>query len=771
MREILKPILTHAEAYNDVEKHSPGGPKLDKRPTYEVAKVRLINEIEDIELKINEGSSKYIIDDVVLNLRMRVDRSSKSEHPHRLLRNINVKEIGTKKWSKKEIKINSKKNTKKEEVKFGKDIFLKVSKKNLHIFKKMLKNDLLDDADKDTIRSIDSFYYDDHRNILNSFNEEWESGRIEVILHPFYEDNDKMLEKFFEILREINVDLANIRMKQYDDGPIFISMKANRNTIDTIAPFNPLRSIHPLQFRSINESNLVSDSKELLNNLKLSDSTFEPSVTVGVFDGGIPSDHPILKRFVKETDLSILPKDEESIKHGLAVCSALLFDDLKNLENNILPYPTVNIESFRVLPLKDSNDVDLYEIIDYIEEIVPKRKDIKVFNLSLGPWGPIEDDSITRFTYSLDKLSKDGDRIFVVAVGNEGEASYGQGRIQAPADSVNNIAVGCYCYDDNKNIVRASYSCYGDGREGAKVKPDVVEYGGTSECNMKFIGLETNEVLYDSGTSYAAPIVSRKIAEILGYTSIKSPLTSKALLIQTSNHPNNKPDKHLGYGVVKDNYLDILECENNKITVIYESSLLRAKKAKLMIPLVKELDFKGKVEISWTICVNTDVDSKDTDDYTNMSILDTFYPNKNKYLFTHPNTSKSKTIDIAKNPELANEYYEIGWKKASKPKSKSHNGFKYLTEQELRNDFKWDTVIKRTSGKIKYNDLAEPYIVIHALSRDKESIIEDKVSYSIALTIEYIDCEEDVYNKTINRYSLLEKAEVEVVNEIRLKNS
>ena len=94
-----------------------------------------------------------------------------------------------------------------------------------------------------------------------------------------------------------------------------------------------------------------------------------------------------------------------------------------------------------------------------------------------------------------------------------------------------------------------------------------------------------------------------------------------------------------------------------------------------------------------------------------------------------------------------------------------------MTEQELRNDFKWDTVIKRTSGKIKYNDLAEPYIVIHALSRDKESIIEDKVSYSIALTIEYIDCEEDVYNKTINRYSLLEKAEVEVVNEIRLKNS
>lgn len=227
--------------------------------------------------------------------------------------------------------------------------------------------------------------------------------------------------------------------------------------------------------------------------------------------------------------------------------------------------------------------------------------DIKVYSISLGPVGPIEDDIISRFTYALDKLSNSGERIFALAVGNDGFLEDGLGRIQAPADSVNNISVGCYGYNQNTNIVKSDYSCYGDGREGAKIKPDVVEYVGTTDCSMRFVGLDGNGCLYGAGTSYSTPIVARKLAEILGYTSIKSPLTSKAVIIHSSNHPNGAPDKFLGYGVVRNSYLDMLECSRNKVTVIYESSLLKSKMAKLSIPLVKDLDFNGKVEITWTI--------------------------------------------------------------------------------------------------------------------------------------------------------------------------
>lgn len=770
MKKILRPILTKAEAYNDIVDNSKGSPRSEKRPSYESARERLVNEIKIIESQIENSSKKYIMDDVVINLRMRVDRSSKSDHPSRLLRNIKVKEVGTKKWSKKEIKLDKKNNTEKEEIKFGKDIFLMINRTKLNDFKNSLMTNSLDDIDKDTIRSIDSIYYDNHSKILNSFKDSWKSGRVEVVLHPFFEKDKEMLEKFLKLLEEAKADAESIRLKKYDNGPIFISMKADRDVVNIIAPFNPLRSIHPLNFRSIGDSNLQSDENKESENFVLSDSDYTPDITVGVFDGGIPTNHPLLSRYVIETNLTELDKDEEGIKHGLAVCSSMLYGDLKKLTNNILPVPTVNIESFRVLPLKDREDIDLYEIIDYIEDIVPKRENIKVFNLSLGPDGPIEDDIITRFTYALDRLSRNGERIFVIAVGNDGDCGYGQGRIQAPADSVNNVAVGCYNYDENKNIKRAEYSCYGDGREGAKVKPDVVEYGGSSNCNMKFIGMNANEALYGAGTSFAAPIVARKLAEIIGYSSIKSPLTSKALLIQSSNHPNRTPDKYLGYGVVKESYLDMLQCQYNKITVIYESKLLKAKRAKLLIPIVKDLKFKGSVEISWTICVNTDIDNKDSDDYTNMSIKDTFYPNAYKYTYRHPNSSKTKTIDIVQNKELAEEYYELGWERASTPKSKSNTGLKYLTEQELRKDFKWDTVVKRTSGKMKYSDVCDPYIVIHALSRDKENVREDMLRYSVALTIEYIDCKENVYEETVKQYSLLEQAEIELVNEIIIQN-
>lgn len=187
---------------------------------------------------------------------------------------------------------------------------------------------------------------------------------------------------------------------------------------------------------------------------------------------------------------------------------------------------------------------------------------------------------------------------------------------------------------------------------------------------MRFVGLDGSGCLYGAGTSYATPIVARKLSsEILGYTSIKSPLTSKAVIIHSSNHPNGAPDKFLGYGVVINSYLDMLECRRNKVTVIYESSLLKSKMAKLSIPLVKDLDFNGKVEITWTICVNTDINHKDADDYTDMSIKDTFYPNVNKFTFKHPNSGQTKTIDIMKNSEEAEILYETGWNKGGTPKS------------------------------------------------------------------------------------------------------
>ncbi|MBY6916072.1 S8 family peptidase [Clostridium botulinum] len=761
MKEILRPILTNGEEYSEPDKNPKSPPVKDKRLSYSESKAKLIKNIENVEFKINNINKEYVLDNVVINLKMRIDSSSKSAHPNNLIREANFKQVGTRKWSKKV----SNKN-KKEEIKFGKDIFILTNKQGLEKLKYNLDNDLLGEVAKDNIRSIEELYIDNHETILSAFYEKWEKGRIEVVLHPYHNYENEMLEKFKKIIINNNGDIDSLKIKKYDDGPVFISMIANKELVEKIKPFNPLRAMHPLEFRGLRTGNICELEKE---QLILSDNMFTPTATVGIFDGGINGNNKLIKQYVTEYNLTSKDKTEELLNHGTMVTSAALFGDLKEMNSNMLPVPTVKVESFRVLPLEDESDyLDLYEIIDRIEDIVPKKTNIKVFNLSLGPSGPIEDDTITRFTYAIDRLSKDGERIFAIAVGNDGYFGDELGRIQAPADSVNNISVGAYEKKNNK-LQKTDYSCIGDGREGAKVKPDVVENGGTIKEQMQFISPLEGKTLSDCGTSFSTPIVARKLAEILEYSSIKYPLTAKAVLIHTSEHPENKPDKYLGYGIVKDNYLEMLECKKNKVTIIYESTLLKAKRVKLPIPFINNLDFNGKVQISWTLCVSTGITVRDTDDYTNMCIEDIFYPNIHKFTMRHPITNKYITLNEIQDYDSMENLKDEGWIKSGTPKSFSNPRTKYATEQERRADFKWDTVVKRITTKMAYNTISEPYIVLHALSRDKEEVDDDRITYSVVITVEYISCNEDVYNKTINKYSKLNKANIININELIIK--
>lgn len=762
MKEILRPLLTKGEEYTTLPDKSKNGPRYDYRPSYEVAKERLISNIESIETKVKSVAEEYLMDDIVINVKMRLDRSSKSDHPNALLRDANLRQVGTKRWSQEVVT-----KTSKKKVKFGKDIFVLVNRRDLGNIKNILNNKFASNAFIDQVRSVEEIYFDEHTNILKSFNKSWQNGRVEVILHPYKNNEDVLLERFKGLVIDNGGNEKSIKIRMYEDGPIFISMIANIELVNKIKPFNLLRSIHPIELRNY-ETEKITSVDEVIP--PLSDSTFVPEVSVGVFDGGITSNHPILSRYVVEHNLTNMEKKNEYIEHGNAVVGAALFGDLKKITTETLPVPTVKVESFRVLPLEDDEDYfDLYEVIDNIERVALDRPDIKVFNLSLGPVGPIEDDVISRFTYSLDRLSKDGDRIFVIAVGNDGYYEDELGRIQAPADSVNNLGVGSYYYE-NEEIKKASYSCYGDGREGAKVKPDIMEIGGDEHCKMHFIGCNSHQKMYGCGTSFSAPIVSRKLAEIIGYTSIDDPLTAKAVMIHTSEHPNKKPDKYFGYGIVKDDYFNILECMKNKVTVVYQSTILKGSRAKLTIPFVLGLDFDGRVRITWTICIATNIDASDADDYTNMCIEDTFYPNSHKYRFIHPITRKTKILHEINDEEEMKILMDEGWNKSSIPVSHSNSKSNYATEQERRNDFKWDTVVKRESKRISYNDIESPFIIIHAISRDKKGFDEDRIKYAAVVTIEYIKCDLDVYSETASVFNKLEKADIRNINEIKISN-
>lgn len=253
MKEILRPLLTKGEEYTTLPDKSKNGPRYDYRPSYEVAKERLISNIESIETKVKSVAEEYLMDDIVINVKMRLDRSSKSDHPNALLRDANLRQVGTKRWSQEVV---TKKSEKK--VKFGKDIFVLVNRKDLGNIKNILNNKFASNAFIDQVRSVEEIYFDEHTNILKSFNKSWQNGRVEVILHPYKNNEDVLLERFKGLVLDNGGNEKSIKIRMYEDGPIFISMIANIELVNKIKPFNLLRSIHPIELRNYETEKITS---------------------------------------------------------------------------------------------------------------------------------------------------------------------------------------------------------------------------------------------------------------------------------------------------------------------------------------------------------------------------------------------------------------------------------------------------------------------------------------------------------------------------------
>lgn len=671
-----KPILIKGEEYIERFPGKKFAPPKDEMPSYESVKLQLLSNIDSTLKAIESAQPEHILDNFIVTTRMNIKYSAKSYHPKSIINKIGAEEVGTRKWTK---KVASKRSKNKEEVKIGKEIFLKVNKSILNEFKNILRNeDQLTQTLQNEIRKLDGIYLDSHQDLIHNFSHDWAVGAVEFVMHPYNEETPEVIKLFKDLIENDNEGF-NIKYKTYSSGITFICARLDRQTLENVLKYNPIRTAHPLKIKQLPTTRHLSSSTPLPSP---PEEVYASSVKVGVFDGGINQNHPYLKDYATEHNLVPTDKDDDSISHGTGVVGAILYGTLSKFgRNTILPTPVVNVESFRVLPLSNNNDIDLYEIIDAIEAIVPSRNDISIYNLSLGPAGPIEDDYISRFTYAIDELSKTGDKLFTVAVGNDGDLPYEElCRIQAPSDSVNALAVGAYSRDELGSLNRAEYSSYGDGREGCKVKPDILDFGGCDRAPFQLISSDEKNREYSAGTSFAAPLVAAKAAEITARLSTANPLLSRALIVHTADHPNGHSDKFCGHGISPDQIDDLLFCKNNVVTTVYRSKMAPKRSVKLNIPILNDLDWNGRVNVSWTIAVATATDPKNSEDYTLSAIEDTFYPHSHKYKMTKE--KKNVVVNINTESDRIYELQNDGWSLASNPASKP--GKKYLTEEERK---------------------------------------------------------------------------------------
>ncbi|MBU3128490.1 S8 family peptidase [Clostridium tagluense] len=752
MEKDFLPLLGRAEQYIEpTSKKLFGGEKVYPR-SYEEAKVHLIKNLNSLKRDLSETSEKYKLNEYVVCVRMEKGFKAKSYYPSTLNNLRNITNVGARAYY-----LNNDTSNKKNDSKL---YFMKVNDNWVNDFGTALLDDrFTTEAWQNDMQSIHSIDILKPFEKISNFDDGWNFGTVEIVLHPFGIYNNIVIEKLLSLIDNSN-NKNKFKIKEYEDGPIFISAKIDRIGLEKLANFNPLRTVHPL--RSI-------DIPELRSYMDIAAPFKEPQdktksiIKIGVFDGGAVIGVPFLKNYVNNEDLTNMPISQSCVSHGTAVCGAVLYGSLNDYKDiSILPTPSISVENFRVFPTSDPADIDLYEVIDYIEDIVPKRNDISIYNLSLGPKGPIIDDQISRFTYSLDKLSIEHNVLFIVAVGNDGNLPAPHNRIQSPADLVNGLGVGAYTLR-NDIKVRAPYSCVGVGREGCKVKPDLVAFGGSGDWPTYLVSTLPNMMAPSAGTSFASPIVANKIGAIMAQSSEITPQMARALLIHSSKHQDaDKPDINFGHGYICDTVEEILGCSSNEVTMMYSSKVKTGKFVKLPIPFTELKDYKGSVTVKWTIVNLTDVNSTDSDGYTLTSIEDTFYPNENaKFLQFKGN--KNIKIDTKNDVAKIAEYINEGYKLSPFPKSSSGN--KYITEEKARLNYKWDTVVKRWN-RYKISSVNKPFILLHGIGR--KGYENKDINYYAIVTISLSGYAGNLYNDIINEYRLLEPIKLRNKNEIMI---
>lgn len=762
-------ILAHGEKYIDFVDKPSGGRTPEPPRSYAEARERLKTGVSEVLKSFRSTSAKKKLpEEAVFCMRMHPDATAKSYEPIDVFTKVpELRSVGSRTYrspigevaqSKRIVKQSEKKVA---EV-LGRLIFVQSSPEGFERFSHQLDvaESALTQGFRDDVRRIERIDALSVEEQVFGFDDAWTEGRVELVFHPSKVGDLRQSEFLFELFDYANIDVKRSTIRPYPGGPTFVSCRLNRKSLKTLTGANPLRSAHPLRFGGL--KNLRSAPKASAP--KAPGTTTRSTIKVGMFDGGIDPTVPLLQGHVEQDDaLSIrTPAAVDCIDHGTAVAGALLHGPLNGIDAKLrLPSPPVYVVSFRALPTSDPQDLDLYESIDVIEQAVPARKDIKVFNLSFGPDGPIEADDLSRFTFTLDQLAHAHKVTFYVAVGNDGTID-GENRIQSPSDLANGCGVAAHTWER----VRADYSCVGPGREGAKIKPDLAAFGGCENHPFHLVSTQVGSKVLDWGTSYASPLAARLGAQASEAFDRSSALLGRALLVHTAVHPAKTTDHLLGHGCILPSIDDVVLCEDQAVTVVFQGDIVPTRIVKLPIPWPSDLAVPGKVQVRWTVAALTPVDSRHPGDYTCVCVEDTFYPDDKRYTFTLKQNprDKKKTLHVVSDKTEIAALIKAGWKKASFPNTTSGNV--YRDENDRRKlDCKWDSIVRREI-RMQASGIDSPFLTLHAMGRND---VRDRFDYVVVVTIRAESFKGDLYTEIRNRFPALAPIRLRTEAEIRVQ--
>ena len=227
--------------------------------------------------------------------------------------------------------------------------------------------------------------------------------------------------------------------------------------------------------------------------------------------------------------------------HGLEVASVALSNATGHLIGPCHGADTVYVAQTEWTPLERNVEEDNFVAgVEWMEaggvDIINSSLGYTTFDPGEHSYTPADMDGDTGITtIALDMAAQRG-VVPVAGAGNVGDQSWGI--IITPADGDSVIAVGGIWADSSL----AYFSSTGPTADG-RVKPDVAALGFDV-----FIATPDNSFHSATGTSYAAPMVSGIVCQILQVNPNLNPHEVWEVLTSTA-HQSSSPDNSLGWGI------------------------------------------------------------------------------------------------------------------------------------------------------------------------------------------------------------------------------
>ncbi len=252
---------------------------------------------------------------------------------------------------------------------------------------------------------------------------------------------------------------------------------------------------------------------------------------VGIVDGGLHARSYTVAEAWKAPPL--VKNSEADRRHGNAISSLVVQGHAWN-PNRKLPALTCRIGSVQAVPHPSSNrGLDEQELVDYLAAVIKAHPEAHVWNISANQYGAaLSADEVSPLGHTLGRLARAAGILPIISVGN---MRAGQPmRPAAPADCESAITVGGRGATTKGEPGATCPKCLpGPGPDGM-LKPDLSWFS-----ELRMLGGVT-----DTGSSYAAALVSSLAAHTFANLKEPTPDLVKALLINAAE----RGEHHAGLG-------------------------------------------------------------------------------------------------------------------------------------------------------------------------------------------------------------------------------